>query len=140
MATYKSTVHNINQPVEKAFDNISNLSRLQEYLDMLPAEHLARIGEVKFTDDAIIIKAAAVGEIALNVVERKAPERVKFAAANAPVRMEVAILLSPATAESSTLVAELDVDIPAMLKPMVGGKMQEAADKMADLVTSLLNR
>lgn len=140
MSVYKSTPHAINLPVEKAFENISNLSRLQEYLDNLPKEELARIGEIRFTDNSILIKAAAVGEIALNVTERVAPERVRFAAANAPVRMEALLNLTPATPETSSLVAEIDVDIPAMLKPMIGGKLQEAADKMADMVSFLLNK
>ncbi len=140
MAKYKSTPQTIDRPVEEVFESISNLARLQEYLDKLPQEEMARIGEIRFTDDAIVIKAPAVGEISLNVVERTAPSLVKFAAAGAPVRMEMALLLAPATATTSTLVAELDADIPAMLRPMVGGKMQEAADKMAQMVVTLLGK
>lgn len=140
MATYKSSAHIINQPIETTFDSISNLSRLQGFLDQLPQDQLAQIGEVRFTDDAIIIKAAAVGEITLRIIERIAPSRVKLAAVGAPVKMETAINLDAQTPDTTSLQCELDVDIPMMLKPMIGPKMQEAADRMADLIVTLLNK
>ena len=33
--------------------------------------------------------------------------------------------------------ATIDVDIPVMLKPLVGGKMQEAADKFSEMLSTL---
>ena len=109
-------------------------------MNQLPQEQLSKIGEVRFTEDSIVIKAAAVGEITLKMTERVAPTHVKFAAAGVPVKMETSVNLSPASVDSTNLITELDVDVPAMLKPMVGPKMQEAADKMADMIAMLLNR
>ncbi|MCH5346903.1 MAG: hypothetical protein J1E63_07320 [Muribaculaceae bacterium] len=140
MSTYKSKATTVNQPVETTFENISNLPRLQEYINRLPQEELQKIGEINFTEDSIVIKAPAVGEIVLKVVERTAPSRMKFAPVSSPIQMEVAFNLAAEGASTTALSTELDVDIPMMLKPMVGPKLQGVADRMAEVIANLLNR
>lgn len=139
MSIYKSNPQVVKGSVDCVYDKIANPSQFQQYLDRLPAEALAKIGDIKFTDDSIAITAAPVGEIMLNIVERQPGQHVKFAAGNLPVKMETIIELQPADADSTNLTTAIDVEIPAMLRPMIGGKMQEAADKMAELLGTLLN-
>lgn len=78
-----------------------------------------------------------VGEIRFDVVERQEPSRVVFAAANQPVPLKLALDLAEETPESTRVVSTIDVEIPAMLRPLVGGKMQEAADRFTDLIKQL---
>ena len=61
---------------------------------------------------------------------------MKLAAANSPVPFEILVHMSPETDASSKVFTELNVDIPAMLRPMIGGKMQEAADKFSELIST----
>ena len=53
--------------------------------------------------------------------------------------MELHINLTETSPESTSMTSTIEVDIPAMLRPMVGGKMQEAADQFAELVSGLFN-
>lgn len=139
MSGYKSAPKTINAPVQAVYDKLTNLGEFQKYVEMLPAEELAKIGDVRFTDEAIVISAPAVGEMVLRVVEKKPASLIKFNAEGAPVRLEIIVNLTPASETTTSLVAELDVEIPAMLRPMIGSKLQEVADKMGDMLAKPFN-
>lgn len=136
MAKYSSKPVTIDAPIEDVFGKISNISAFQDRLDMVPAEERAKIGDVRFTDDSIIINAAPVGEMKFNVVERTAPSRIVLSAEQSPVPLLLSMNLTPAGENATAVVSDIDVEIPAMLKPLIGGKMQEAADKFGELLTT----
>lgn len=136
MAKYKSKPVSISHPVEEVYDKISNIGAYQQKLDSLPEEVRAKLGEVRFEQDAIVITAAPVGEIRFEVRERIHPSCVKLAAMQSPVPLTLAVNLTPDTPDTTSAVSEIDVEIPAMLKPMIGGKMQEAADKFGELIST----
>ncbi len=91
---------------------------------------------MRFEPDAIVITAAPVGEIRFAVKERIKPSSVKLSAEQSPVPLTLSVNLTPDSDSSTNAVSQIDVEIPAMLKPMVGGKMQEAADKFGELITT----
>ena len=124
-------------PTDAVYQRISHMSALQQRLEQLPQEQLAMIGEVKFSDNSVSINAPQVGEIRFDIVERIEPTRIVFAAANMPVAMSLAVDLHPTDAEHTEVTSTIDVEIPAMLRPLVGGKMQEAADRFTDLLSQL---
>lgn len=125
----------MHQPIEEVFTRISNIGAYQAKLDSLPAEAREKLGDVRFTDDAIIINTAPVGEICFAVTERHEPDLVRLAAKQSPVPFGIAIRLESVEPELTRISSEIDVDIPMMLRPMVGGKLQEAADKFSELIT-----
>lgn len=136
MATFTSKPITVNSPSEAISEKFSDLSRLQEVIDRIPAEERAKIGDVALTPDAIILKTQQVGDITLKVTERT-PQRVTFSAVGSPVPMNLAINLKPLDAASSELTTSMDVDIPAFLKPMVGGTLQKAVDQFGQLMGRL---
>ena len=137
MSTYKGKSALVQQPVAQVYDKISNLATYQQRLESLPTELRAKLGDVRFTDDSIIIAAQPVGEITFRLVERVAPTLVRLEAVQSPVPFAIKIELEPDGENTTKISPELNVEIPAMLKPMVGGKLQEAADKFGDLITTL---
>lgn len=136
MASYSSKPAVINKPVDEVYERISNIGAYQQKLDSLPAEVREKIGDVRFEDDAIVITAAPVGEIRFAVKERVSPSRVTLAAEQSPVPLNLTVNLEPESENSTKATSVIDVEIPAMLKPMIGGKMQEAADKFGELITT----
>ena len=136
MATYKSKQVTISHPIEEVYEKISNIGAYQQKLDSLPAEVKDKLGDVRFEPDAIVITAAPVGEIRFAVKERIKPSFVKLSAEQSPVPLTLSVNLTPDSDSSTSAVSQIDVEIPAMLKPMVGGKMQEAADKFGELITT----
>ncbi len=136
MATYKAKPINIEKSADFIADQFADLTRLQAALDNLPAEERAKVGDVQFTPDAIVMQTKQVGEIKFQVKERS-PRRVAFVAGGLPMPVVMAVDMQPLAAESTQVEASLDIDIPAMLRPMVGGTMQKAVDQFSDLISKL---
>ena len=137
MAEYKSKPFTINSSAENIADKFSDFTRIQEYVDRLPAEEREKVGDVAFTADSIILKTKQVGEITLKVVDRS-PRRVALTAVGSPVPMNIAVDITPLSDEQSELQASMSVDIPAMLKPMVGPTMQKAVDQFGELMKKIV--
>lgn len=139
MAKYSSQQVTINGSQADVYNKISNLGAYQELLDKMPDDLRQKAGDVRFTDDAIIINANPVGEIRLEIIDRHEPDLIKLKASNAPVPMFLSLELDKETDSTTKLVSVIEVDVPAILKPMIGPKMQEAANQMATLVGRLFN-
>lgn len=137
MATYSSKPAVINRPIQEIFDRFSDLSNLQNQLKELPEEQLARIGDVKFDTDSIAINTPQVGEIKFQVTERVAPGKIVFGSPSSPIPLKMILTLKPVTDDSTEVVTAIDVEIPAMLRPLIGGKLQEAADQFSKLMSQL---
>ncbi len=144
MAKYSSKPVDVAVSANEVFEKVSHIGSLQEKLDSLPADLRAKVGEVKFTDDTITITAQPVGDMTFQVVERMAPGAGKgavvLAAQQSPVPLSLSINISPEAQTPTQVSADIDVDIPAMLRPLVGGKMQEAADKFGELLATFFNQ
>lgn len=136
MAKYSSKPTVVERPASDLAAKFGDFRELQQKLDELPADQRARIGEVSFTCDTISINTPQVGEIALKAVERTA-ERVVLAAEKSPVPMKLEITFKPLSADSTELQGAIDVEIPMMLKPLIGPTLQRAADQFGDLFANL---
>lgn len=120
------------------FERISNLAGLQERMKELPAEALAKVGDVEFISaDSFAINAPGLGRVVFNVTERTAPERVVMSADTGVVPLNLIMELAEAGADATELTSSIDVEIPMMLRPMVGGKMKEAAEKFSEMIGRL---
>lgn len=136
MAKYSGKPVTVNQAATEIYDKISNLSAFQQRIDELPAEAREKLGDVRFTDDKLIINAPAVGEITFVVAERVAPTLLRLSAENSPVPFNIVMNFKPLGETSTEVATDLDVEIPAMLRPLVGSKMQQAADKFSEMFSN----
>jgi len=137
MATYKSTPQTVERPAEALFDRFTDLSTLQTALEGLTDEQRRQIGDVKFTADSISIVTPQVGEIAFQVTDRVRPSKVVFGTKSSPVPLTMAVDIKPLSDNSSEVQTVIDVEIPAMLRPLIGPQLQKAADKFGELIAGL---
>lgn len=137
MATYTSKPTTVASPIDRLYERLSDLTNLEQRLQQLPPEQLAKIGEVHFTPDSMSIITPQVGELKFQVTERHAPDHLAFSAVSSPLPLLMSINLKEVDAASTEVTAAIDVEIPAMLRPLVGGKIQEAADKFGQLMGQL---
>lgn len=137
MSTYSSKPITVNYPIEELFERFSDLTHLEHKLQELPADQLAKIGEVHFSPDSMSIITPQVGELKFQVLERQAPNRLVFSAVSSPLPLKMSLNLNAIGASSTEVASAIDVDIPVMLKPLIGGKIQEAADKFGELIGKL---
>ena len=82
-----------------------------------------------------------MGEITLSVTDRRENQGMTFTAASSPVPLTVDINLSQAgeTPDATMLMASITVEVPAMLKPLVAPKMEEAANRMGEMLGNFFN-
>lgn len=141
MSTFTGTPVEIRRPRAEVFQKLSNLGEYQSYIDQLPEEIKAKIGDVRFLADAIVITAAPVGEITLAVTDRREPHGMTFSAQNSPVPMTVDINLTNAgdAADATMLTPSISVEVPAMLRPFVAPKMEEAAKRLGEMLGNFFN-
>jgi hypothetical protein len=124
-------------PVETVYKHISDIAAYQEKINGLPDEIKQKIGNVTFADDKITIKGAPMGDIELVVSERVENKRMALNAMNSPVPIIMSINLDEQGTGKTQVVTSIDVEMPAILKPMVGPKLQEAAEKFGDMIKNL---
>lgn len=137
MAKYASKPVAVNQPVEVLFDRFSDVSLFQQRINEIPEEERAKIGDVTFEADAICINTPQVGQLKFKVTERTAPGHIVFSAVGSPIPLAMMINITATSESTSEVVTAIDVEIPAMLRPLIGGKMQEAADKFGEMIGRL---
>ena len=125
---------------EDLFDTFSDFTNLQNSLDNLTEEQRSQIGNVQFTSDSIKIVTPQVGEIEFHVTERQRPGKLVFGTKSSPVPMKMELLITPLGADFAEVTSQIDVEIPAMLRPLVGPQLQKAADKFGELIAGLSRR
>lgn len=137
MAKYTSKTISVPKGQSEIAEKFNDLTQLQAVVDKLPEEQRQKIGEVEFTADSITLKTQQVGAVGFEVTERQ-EDKVKMTAKGAPIKMDICINFT-AVAEAQTDVnVEMDVDIPMMLRPMVGGMMQKAVDQFAQMIEGVM--
>lgn len=137
MSTYSGTPVVVAKPAAEVFGRFRDLSFFEEKLRSLPAEQLSKIGDVNFTSDSITINTPQMGAMTFEVVERVEPVKVVFGAKGAPVPINMTINFKELAPDSTEVTPSIDVELPAMLRPFVGPKLQEAANKFGQMITNL---
>lgn len=138
MAKYTGKNHRVALPANVIFDRLSNLAELKTRMDSMPDDLKAKMGTVNFPDeDTMAFTAPGVGEMKFRIVERNRPSSVRFLADTGVVPINVIVNLAEAGADATDISASIEADIPAMLRPLIGGKLQEAADKFGEMFGQL---
>ena len=142
MSTYKSDSVTIHNSAENVFSRLSNLENLKGMLaqapaDSIPADKREMLESITITPDSISVPAGPVGSLTFRVVEKVAPTLVKLSAENSPMPLTLALDITPKGAEECSARVDIDIAIPAMLKPMIGGQIQKMADQFGQMLKSI---
>lgn len=137
MSKYSSAPVTVAKSDVELFDRFSNFSNLRAHIDELPDDVKAKMGDVRFTDDAMVLVTPQVGEIEFGIKKLVRPSSIVLEARRSPVPLELAVNFNGKGEDSTDVTAVIDVDIPAMLKPFVGPKLQEAANMFGNMIGGL---
>lgn len=120
------------------FSRLTNLSELQNRMHALPDDLKQRMGTVNFPDpETLAFTAPGVGEMKFRVADATAPSQVKFVCETGFMPIHVVVDINADGADASNVAASIEADIPLMVRPLVGPKLQEAADKFGEMFGSL---
>ena len=140
MSVYKGKSVTIPRPIGDIYAKISDLGQYQPMVDQLPDDQRARLQGVEFTAASVRMDAPGVGKLEFKIAERTAPTHVGLTAAGSPVPLKLSVDLAEDGPESTVVTPKIDIEIPMMLRPLIGGKLQEAADKFGEVFTSVFQQ
>lgn len=142
MAIYKSGNVTLNASAQAVYDKLSNLQNLQGMLEKVPADRIPEdkrqmFNNIKITPDTIEVPGGPMGNLVFRVVERESPSLIKLRGEGIPMEMSLALHVAPLTDATSSAYVDIDINIPAMLKPMVGGQIQKIADQFGEVLGAI---
>lgn len=131
---YTGKPYKLNVARSEAYARLSDLSGVRERIASLPDDLKAKMGTVDFPDsETLSFTAPGVGEMKFRIVERHEPECVRFLADTGVMPIYVNINLTATEDNVTDISAEIEAEIPLMVRPLIGGKLQEAADKFGEM-------
>lgn len=150
MTKYESETQYVARPVEAVYARFSDLRNLENLRERLsdPAvqaqiaqqvgeDKLAQLSEqmqnVTFTADGIEM-STAIGQMSLSIIEREEPKLLKFALQGAPMEAYVWLQLLPVDENSSRFRVTIGAELNFFIKKMVGSKLEQAAQGLAQIL------
>ena len=142
MAKYKSDEVPLKDSEQRCVDRLSNFESLKNLLaqvpeDQIPADKKEMFNSIRLSDDSIELPGGPVGSIRLKVVERTAPSRITLKGEGTPVPLQLQLDIHPVDEASCRAQAKVDLEIPAMLRPMISGPMQKMTEQFASVLRSI---
>lgn len=137
MAIYSGKPVILQRPVAEIYTKVSDLGQYRSMIDSIPEEHRRKLAGVEFRDDCVKMDAPGVGELVFKIVERVPDKKVVLNAEGCPIPLHLVLDMASSGDSVTTLTPRVDIQIPPMLKPFLGNKIQQAADQFGDVFTSL---
>ena len=142
----ESAVKAVPHSQRAVYDTLSDLTHLKSLKDRIPAGSTgnAEMDEVKdklqdlsFDKDSMSINISPVGNVSMRIVDREEPKMIKFESDKSPLKFKFWIQMLPVEATTSKLRLTIDADVPFFAKGMVEKPLQEALEKIADMMAMI---
>lgn len=136
MTTYESELKTISSSGEMVFDVLSNLNNLEKIASNPSFAEKAK--DLRYDADSCSFAVDGFGRFGIRIVERSPFSKIVMTSENAPISFQVVILLGYLSENESTLKLLLNVELPSMIKMMVGNKLQDGVNSIAELLARTL--
>jgi hypothetical protein len=133
MTEFTSAIKTIPCNDERIFTILSDLTNLERVKDRIPND---KIKDFTFDRDSCSMEINPVGKVIFTVINREPNKTVKFEASNSPVPLNLWIQLRPVSADVTEMKMTVRTDLNPFLKPMVSKPIQEALDRISDIIAT----
>ncbi|MBQ0029462.1 MAG: hypothetical protein MJZ24_09315 [Paludibacteraceae bacterium] len=144
MESYESNVKRVYAPVSSVYAMLHDMNNVDRIRTMIPAsmaqEHADKmkiLETMQCTEDTVSFEAPMVGRVGIRVVERQENSLLKFGADQSPLDFNLWIQMKETAPGESALKVTLKVDVPFMMKMMIGSKLKDGVEKVADMLARL---
>jgi hypothetical protein len=134
MTDFISEVKTIPHNEDKIFEMLSDMSNLERIKDHIPHD---KIRDFVFDRDICSFTVDPVGSITFRIIEREPNKTIKFSTENSPIPLLMWIQLKQIAEKDTRLKMTVRADLNPILKPMVSKPLQDAVDKLSELVARL---
>ena len=131
---FVSEIKRIPHKAEHIYGMLSDLSNLERVKDRIPA---GKVKDFTFDSDSCSVSVDPVGKICFQIVEREPNQLIKFATTNSPIPLHLWIQLKEVAEADTCMKLTVGAELNPFIKQMVAKPLQEAIDKMADVLTVL---
>lgn len=128
MATFESTIREINYPQQNVYNLLSDLSNIEKIKDRLPED---KVKDLIFDENSISI-SSPMGAVKLNIIEREEPKCIKFDTEKSPLPFNLWIQILPMNESSCKMKLTIKAELNPFIKGMVSKPLQEGIEKIAD--------
>ena len=135
MALYQSKTITVNKPFEEVYGKVSDLKNIEQFRDRIPKEYTVNF---ECDTDYVQFRVAPVGDLLLRIVERGA-DKIRLNIEKLPFKAEMSMNIGNVSPSETNIQLVLDADIPFFVKHIVGNKLEEGMNKIADILTLSLN-
>lgn len=142
----ESAVKAVPHSQRAVYDTLSDLTHLKSLKDRIPAgstgnaemdEMKDKLQDLSFDKDSMSINISPVGNVSMRIVDREEPKMIKFESEKSPLKFKFWIQMLPVEATTSKLRLTIDADVPFFAKGMVEKPLQEALEKIADMMAMI---
>lgn len=117
-------------------EKFSNLKNFQPAIENLPADAREKLKGLELEEDAISFDVNMVGRVKFRMQELS-PERILMQSEGTPMPFSLSLEMKPTGEKSTEITPKADLDIPFMLRPMVGPYIQKAMDQIGGFIATL---
>jgi len=134
MADFTSEVKIIPHNERKIYAMLSDMSNLQRIQDRIPHD---KIKNFTFDVDTCCFTVDPVGLIEFRIIERDLNKTIKFTTTNSPVPLFMWIQLKQVTESETKMKMTVRAELNPFIKPMVAKPLQEAIDRISEVIAGL---
>ena len=136
MTKYTGKTSVVNLPAAEISDKFADMSTFNDKLAGMPEDVRKHMGDLTFTRDSVCMDTKQAGKVVFKVTERD--DRHIVLACSFPLPISLTLNLSPVAddAAKTEVSTDVDIEIPAMLRPIIGPQMQKVADHFSTAMGS----
>ena len=134
MTDFTSDVKTIPYNDDKIFAMLSDMSNLKRIKERVPQD---KIKNFTFDSDSCSVTVDPVGSVTFRIIEREPNKTIKFSTTNSPVPLLLWIQLKQIAENDTKMKMTIRADLNAFLKPMVSKPLQEAIDRISEVISEL---
>lgn len=137
MTKYTGKTSVVNLPAAEISDKFADMSTFNDKLAGMPEDVRKHMGDLTFTRDSVCMDTKQAGKVVFKVTERD--DRHIVLACSFPLPISLTINLSPVAddAAKTEVSTDVDIEIPAMLRPIIGPQMQKVTDHFSTAMGSI---
>lgn len=134
MTKIESSIQTIAAAQDAVYEKLSDLSNLEAIHSLIPAD---KVQDFQCDRDSVSFTAPMAGAVCIRIVEREPAKTIKFGGDPSPIPFNVWIQLIGTGPYETKAKVTLHADIPFYLKPMIGDKLRDGVEKMAEMLTKI---
>jgi hypothetical protein len=134
MAEFTSDIKTILSDDSQIFDLLSDLNNLEKVEHRIPED---KVTDFTYDRDSCSFSVNPVGSIKFRIVDREPNKTIKFETTESPVPINLWIQLKQVSEKNTKMKLTLKADLNPFLKPMVSKPLQDAVNKISEIIAQL---